>query len=164
MIKRFTGLGLVALLLTPNSHAQSVKADPALVERMQALETSMSDAFNRCDLDKLASFYDPQVEFYHDAAGATWSRDRFIANVRKNACGRFTRHMVPGTMEVWPLGKFGAMYTGSYQACLVSTGRCGVQGRVVMIVQNKDDSWAITRVVSYDHQELPAASSEPGGK
>jgi hypothetical protein len=159
MMKRSACMGLLALTLTAGSIAQGMETDPALIQRMQALEASMSEAFNRCDLDKLASFYDPRLEFYHDAAGVTWSRDQFIANVRKNACGRFTRHMVPGTMEVWPLGKFGAMYTGSYQACLVSDGRCAVQGRVMMIVQNQDGHWTITRVVSYDHQDVPVASS-----
>ncbi|XHS79297.1 nuclear transport factor 2 family protein [Burkholderiaceae bacterium UC74_6] len=154
-MSRLVRWGAAALALTSIFPAQAVETDPALVQRIQALEASMSEAFNRCDLDKLASFYDPRLEFYHDAAGVTWSRDQFIANVRKNACGRFTRHMVPGTMEVWPLGKFGALYTGSYQACLVKEGRCAVQGRVVMIVQNQEGNWAITRVVSYDHQELP---------
>jgi len=162
-MKRWAWLGLVALALTlaASAPAQTRPTDPVLVQRIQALENAMSEAFNRCDLDQLASFYDPRLEFYHDGAGVTWSRDQFIANVRKNACGRFNRHMVPGTLEVWPLGKFGAVYTGSYQACLASDGRCAVQGRVMMIVQNQDGNWTITRVVSYDHQDLPAAASPP---
>jgi len=115
----------------------------------------MSDAFNRCDLETLEAFYDPRLEFYHDGAGATWTRDQFIQNVKKNACNKFTRHMLPGSLEAWPLGNFGAVYTGSYQACATHTQKCLVQGRVMMIVQNKGDGWVITRVVSYDHKDLP---------
>ena len=144
---------LLACAMAPLAGAQT--APTPLLQRMQALESAMTDAFNRCDIAKLETFYDPKLEFYHDGAGATWSREQFINNVRKNACNRFTRHMLPGTLEVWPLGKFGAVYTGSYQACLVSSGKCAVQGRVVMIVQNNGDDWTITRVVSYDHRDLP---------
>ncbi|HEY1091326.1 MAG TPA: nuclear transport factor 2 family protein [Burkholderiaceae bacterium] len=150
---------ITALLLVSGCEAQTVvsakDAPTPLFRRMEALENAMSEAFNRCDIEKLESFYDPRLEFYHDAAGATWTREQFINNVKRNACNRFHRHMVPGTLEVWPLGKFGAVYTGSYQACLVATGKCAVQGRVMMIVQNKDEVWTVTRVVSYDHRDLP---------
>lgn len=151
---------LLPLLAVPLPASAQAAAEPTpLFRHMEALETAMSEAFNRCDIEALEAFYDPALEFYHDGAGVTWTRDQFLRNVRKNACKRFQRHMVPGTLEVWPLGSFGAVYTGSYQACAIvsggGSGKCQVQGRVLMIVQNKEERWTITRVVSYDHKDLP---------
>ena len=37
---------------------------------IETLDRELFEAFNRCELDKLANFFDPALEFYHDNAVA----------------------------------------------------------------------------------------------
>lgn len=126
-----------------------------LRDRIDALDRALFDAFNRCELDKLANFFDPALEFYHDNGGVTWSRDQFIADVKRNVCGKFTRRLQPESLEVWPVGTWGAMYSGTHHFCQIGAARCEGSGRFLHIWQNKGGEWRITRVVSYDHRALP---------
>lgn len=140
------------------AQAATAPAAPAqeitLKQRMEKLDRELFDAFNRCELDKLASYFDPALEFYHDNGGVTWSRDQFISDVKNNVCGKFTRKLLPATLEVWPVGNWGAMYTGTHHFCQTASGKCEGSGRFLHIWQNKGGEWRVTRVVSYDHRAL----------
>jgi Domain of unknown function (DUF4440) len=126
-----------------------------LFRRVESMDRAMFEAFNKCDLKKLESFLVPKLEFYHDQAGVTWSRAQFLADVTKNVCGKFKRELVAGTMEVWPLGSYGAVYSGSHVFCQTGATRCEGIGKFMNIWENKAGTWKITRIVSYDHRTNP---------
>ena len=128
--------------------------DP-LFRRVESLDRAVFDAFNRCELDKLASYFAPDMEFYHDKDGVTWSRDKFIGDVKKNVCRNFRRELVPGTLEVYPLGDYGAVYSGTHKFCKIGASKCEGMGRFMHIWHNKAGDWKITRVISYDHKAAP---------
>src|SRR5688572_25962558 len=73
-------------------------ADP-LFDTISALDTAVFDAFNSCSspgqLQKHAGYFAPDVEFYHDTGGVTWSRQEMLANTEKHVCGNFRRELVP---------------------------------------------------------------------
>lgn len=58
-----------------------------LAEKMKAMDTALFEYFNNCQhreaLDKHASFFSADVEFYHDNGGVTWDRDTMISNTKK---------------------------------------------------------------------------------
>ena len=61
----------VALLLAcilPTKFALAAPND-SLYQQIKQLDTELFAAFNRCDIDALASMYSKQLEFYHDTAG-----------------------------------------------------------------------------------------------
>lgn len=162
-MKRLMGnivVTIVAALLTATTFAQPA-AKPAaqnedpLYRRIEALDKAVFDAFNRCDLEKLAGYFAPELEFYHDKGGVTWGRDQFISDVKRNVCGKFRRELVAGTLEVWPLGEWGAVYSGSHMFCQFTGTRCEGIGKFMHIWQNKESVWRITRVISYDHRAAP---------
>jgi hypothetical protein len=70
-------LSLVALLVLGfcRANAQSVSAldkinsQAELDKTLTTLDASLFDAYNKCDLDKFASFFVDDVEFYHDQGG-----------------------------------------------------------------------------------------------
>jgi Domain of unknown function (DUF4440) len=130
-------------------------AGDELFRRVEALDREVFAAFNACDLKKLESFFVPKLEFYHDKGGVTWSRAQFIKDVKNNVCGKFRRELVAGTMEVWPLGNYGAVYSGSHVFCKTGATRCEGIGKFMHIWENKAGQWKITRVISYDHRENP---------
>jgi len=53
---------------------RTTNADDDLVRTIASLDTAVFDAYNRCDLEKLGSFFAEDLEFYHDQSGLTRSR------------------------------------------------------------------------------------------
>lgn len=78
---------LSALPAIAGKSAES-NAQPAqsLFTKIQALDTAMFDAFNKCEdpaqLKLHATYFSPDVEFYHDTGGVTWTRDDMIVNTK----------------------------------------------------------------------------------
>jgi len=142
--------GAVALAQT----RQSKPEDP-LYQRIAPLDRALFEAYNTCDLDKLATFFADDVEFYHDVGGPMRTRATVVDAVKKNICGKTRRDHVPGTLEVHPMDAYGALQIGVHRFCDISLKQCdgtsGGLGRYVHLWQNRDGEWKITRVYSYDH-------------
>ena len=145
---------VVALLLSlPCANAV---ADETLTATIAALDNAVFDSFNRCadpaQLERHASHFDPAVEFYHDTGGVTWTREAMLENTRKHACGHYTRELVAGSLQVFPVKDFGAIAQGSHRFCEVATGKCEGLADFVMLWHRHDGTWSITRVLSYGHR------------
>jgi hypothetical protein len=133
----------------------------SLYDTVAALDTAVFDAFNHCSepgqLDKHASYFAADVEFYHDNGGVTWTREDMIADVRKNVCGKFRRELVANSLKVYPIKDFGAIAQGSHRFCQFSSGACEGLADFTIIWREQNGKWEITRALSYGHR--PA--SEP---
>ena len=127
----------------------------SLTRQVETIDRDLFNAFNGCELKKLEAFFSPALEFYHDLNGVTWTRERFMADVQKNVCGKFRRELVPGTLEVFPLGTWGAMYSGTHRFCQDGATRCEGIGRFMHILEHREGVWRVTRIVSYDHRAAP---------
>ena len=93
---------LAALGAQSDAGEPPVAVDP-LLRTITELDAAAFDAFNRCDqpgqLEKHASYFAKDVEFYHDTGGATFTRKTMIANTRKYVCGNFGRELIPGSLS-----------------------------------------------------------------
>jgi hypothetical protein len=58
------------------------------------------NAYNTCDMDKQAAIYADSVEFYHDKGGLMTSKKDLLDAIKKNICGKVTRELVKGSVEV----------------------------------------------------------------
>jgi Domain of unknown function (DUF4440) len=156
---------LIAILVSgisactaPGGHRHEALPAPvdALFTTISALDTATFDAFNRCSapdqLQKHAAFFAPDVEFYHDTGGVTWTREDMIANTEKYVCGNFRRELVPGSLHVFPIKEFGAIAQGSHRFCQFKTGDCDGVAEFTMVWRNQDGKWEITRALSYGHR------------
>ena len=153
------GLLLSSLLLlasTAEARAAEGQASSALTDEISALDSKVFDAFNHCGepgrLDEHAGYFSPDVEFYHDTGGVTWTRDEMIANTRKYVCGNFTRELVPGTLKVYPVKDFGAISQGVHRFCQLASGQCEGLADFVIVWRQQAGQWQITRVLSYGHR------------
>ena len=118
-----------------------------------ALFASVMGAYDECDLEKFASFFSEDIEFYHDKGGLTYSRKALVDSV-KSVCGRQRRELVPGTLEVYPVPGYGAIEVGAHRFYhRQGTEEVGgtVTAKFLHVWQNKDGEWKITRVISYAH-------------
>ena len=150
---------LAALLSAPapRALAQSTQGGPALEElsrTLAALDAALFDSFNRCDLEKFATFFAEDVEFYHDKGGLTSSRKSFVESIRNNICGKVRREVVARSLEAHPIPGYGAVQMGSHRFYELNAGPgAGPVGaaRFIHLWQHRDGAWKITRVISYDH-------------
>jgi ketosteroid isomerase-like protein len=127
--------------------------DDELFRTISSLDAAVFDAFNRCDLETFGRFFIDDLEFYHDNDGLTRSRQSLIDAVKANICGKVRRELVPGTLEVHSLNRYGALEMGVHR--FHHPGRDDTEpvgeGRFIHLWQNIDGAWKITRVISYDH-------------
>lgn len=128
----------------------------SLFDTVAALDGAVFDAFNHCSdtqqLQKHAHYFAPDVEFYHDTGGVTWSRQEMLGNTEKHVCGHFRRELVPGTLRVFPIKDFGAIAQGSHRFCQFDSDTCEGIADFVIVWSNQNGNWLITRVLSYGHR------------
>jgi ketosteroid isomerase-like protein len=161
MKKPFTVLPLVVLtvlLAAPLAqiHAQTAPAPEQLFQTIQSLDAQLFDAYNHCDLEKLGSMVADDLEFYHDKSGLSRGRQALVDGVKNNICGKVTRELVPGTLEVYPIANYGAVEIGVHRFHHPGQETAGSVGeaKFIHLWQNKDGGWKVTRVISFDHQAL----------
>jgi hypothetical protein len=152
----------IALLATAAFAVSAGNAGPTpLQDTIAAQDRAVFDAFNRCadpaQLQAHADLFAPDVEFYHDTGGVTWTREAMIENTGKHACGRYTRELVAGSLRVYPVKDFGAISQGVHRFCQVDSGRCEGEADFSMVWRLRDGQWQVTRVLSYGHRPNPAA-------
>jgi hypothetical protein len=91
-------LWLLSLILffTGPVNAQSAPAaapQDELFRTIASLDGQVFDAFNRCDLEKLGSFFTEELEFYHDNGGLTNQTRR---SARRSSCTSGRRRTARG--------------------------------------------------------------------
>lgn len=131
-----------------------IKSDAELTKAITTLDKELFDAYNTCDLEKFGSLIDENVEFYHDKTGLAVGRKPLVEAIKNNICGKVTRELVPGSLEVYPIHGYGAVEIGIhrfYHPGTVDHGAVG-EAKFVHLWQYKDGAWRVSRVISYDHE------------
>ena len=123
-----------------------------LYDTIVRLDQIFFEAYNTCNLnlDKYGSFFSENIEFYHDNGGIMTSKKDLIAATQKNICGKVTRELVKGSIEVYPIKDFGAIEIGlhKFHNNQEPVGTASKIGRFLIIWENLNNDWKIKRVVS----------------
>ena len=123
-----------------------------LYDTIVSLDSVFFEAYNTCNLnlDKYSSFYSDNIEFYHDQGGLLTSKKDIISATQKNICGKVTRELVKGSIEVYPIKDFGAIEIGlqKFHNNQEPIGTPSKIGRFLIVWENKNNEWKIKRVVS----------------
>jgi hypothetical protein len=131
-------------------------SDQQTFRTIAALDKQMFDAIDRCDMQTFATFWDDNVEFYHDKDGLMSGRENLVNAIKNNLCGKVKRELVPGTLDVHTLNNYGAVEIGVHRFLhpyQQDHGEVG-EARFIHLWQLKDGKWKVTRVISYDHHGL----------
>lgn len=141
----------VMIATAQNTVAQHTPDD--LTRTITAQDAALFDAYNTCNLEKFAGFFTDDVEFYHDQGGLTVGKQKLTQSIKENICGKVTRELAPGTLEVYPMKGFGAVEIGVHRFHHPGGPDKDVVGeaKFIHLWQDKDGAWKITRVISYDH-------------
>jgi hypothetical protein len=123
-----------------------------LYDTITKLDSLFFEAYNTCNnnLEKYALFFSDDIEFYHDQGGLMTSKEDIVAATKRNICGKVTRELVKGSIEVYPIKDFGAIEIGlhNFHNNQQPVGTPSKVGRFLIVWENKNDEWKIKRVLS----------------
>lgn len=106
------------------------------------------NAYNSCDMDKQAAIYADSIEFYHDGSGLETSKD-LLAAIKQNICGKVTRVLVKGSIEVYQIPNFGAVEIGLHRFINhAENNSLSRPDKFIVVWRHQNDQWQITRVIS----------------
>jgi ketosteroid isomerase-like protein len=126
-----------------------------LYDEIAHMDSVLFDAFNARDIEKLATVFSEDLEFYHDKGGLTdyqQTMDNFKSLFERNQHTGLKRVLMEGSMEVYPIKDFGAVQLGRHRFCHQENGKddCGTF-QFVHTWQKKDGQWKVARIISFDH-------------
>ena len=148
---------LFALALCgPPARAQDpagIKSQAELEAVLAALDADLFAAFNNCDVEKFRTFFEKDVEFYHDQAGPGHGLETVVGNLKKNICGGdVRREVVAGSLEAHRMKGFGAVQIGVHRFYHPKSKEAPGEARFIHLWRYQDGGWRITRVISFDHR------------
>ncbi|MDQ2987917.1 MAG: nuclear transport factor 2 family protein [Pseudomonadota bacterium] len=154
---------LAALLASTFVQAQSLP--PGWDTEIRQIDRTYWDAYNQCDIKKMAQMNADGLEFYHDKGGAMLGKQKFTAAMEKNICGnpsnRVRREAIDDSVQVFPLldgGKlYGAVIEGNHRFYNREPGAPEVlsdRARFNHLLLLKDGAWKVARVLSYAHTPI----------
>jgi hypothetical protein len=155
LVKRHLHIFLLVVLALcgTRAKAQSDTQPDALFLTIKSLDAKLFDAYNHCDLTTLGAMVSDDLEFYHDQTGLSVGKAPFLAAIKQNICGKVQRELLPQTLEVYPLKGYGAVEIGIHRFHHPGDPANVGDARFIMLWQNKDTGWRVTRVISYEHNQ-----------
>ena len=137
------------LLASACACAQSQPKSQDLYNTIVHMDSVYFNAYNSCDMEKQAAIYADSLEFYHDGSGLETSKKALLAAIKQNICGKVTRVLVKGSIEVHPIPNFGAVEIGLHQFINhAEHDSMSKPDRFIVIWRYRNDQWQITRVIS----------------
>ena len=135
--------------------AQSQEVPPYKPESQELYNTILHmdsvyfNAYNTCDMTTQAAIYSDSIEFYHDKGGLMTSKKDLLAAIKQNICDKVTRVLVPGSVEVYPVPRFGAVEIGYHRFINHQESETPSKpGRFVVFWRLRNGKWQIYRVAS----------------
>ena len=147
-----TGLLLVSTFLSCKSNAVIKKYTPSnsqLYQTILAMDKTFFDAYNTCNLEAQASIYADDIEFFHDQGGLMTSKTDIIEATKKNICGKVTRELISGSVEVYPINNYGAVQIGYHKFYNNQEPDAeSVASKFIAVWHLDNGNWKMTRVIS----------------
>lgn len=136
-----------------NASAQTAKHPTPLFKTIKAEDARLFAAYNHCDLATLGDMVSDDLEFYHDQTGLSVGKAPFLKAIKENICGKVQRKLLLDTLEVYPIKDYGAVELGIH--CFTHPHDRSNLGdaRFLTLWQDKDGTWKVTRVISFEHNQ-----------
>ena len=155
MKKANIGILLVVVLFCSTASAQWQQQIPPykpeskeLYDNIVHMDSVFEDAYNNCKLDVQEQLISEDLEFYHDRTGLMTSKKALIEALKNNICGKVTRELLKGSIEVYPINNYGAVEMGYHRFHNKIENVTGGYSRFIHFWHREKGQWQITRVVS----------------
>jgi len=153
---------VVLILSVSGKLSAQVSRDSDLFRKLKTQDSIFFDrAFNRCDMNYLASAIDKDLTFYHDKGGIQ-NRELFLANTQKNICGDTLRKPIrkvdEQSLEVFPMYNnnvlYGALQIGIHSFYRREKGKEDVfsgKAKFIHLYLLVGERWILKEVISFDN-------------
>ena len=123
--------------------------DKKIFEEIKAMDKVFFDAYNNCDLEKQALIYSDNIEFFHDKGGLMTSKKEIIEGTRRNICGKVTRELIDGSLEVYPINNYGAVQIGYHKFYNNQEPNTeSIPSKFITMWHNENGDWKMAKVIS----------------
>ena len=125
-------------------------ASKELYDSIVHLDSVLFNAYNTCRLDQFEALISEDLEFYHDHSGLTTSRRELVQAIKNNICGKVTRELLKGSIEVYPIPGYGAVQMGAHRFYNNQEKERGPSrfAKFVHTWHKENGEWKVTRVIS----------------
>ena len=158
-MKRNIVLALLTIIVTATiSLTASAQNNDAYVYKPESkelynaivhMDSVYFNAYNTCDMATQAAIYADSIEFYHDKGGLQTSKQALLKALKENICGKVTRVLVPGSIEVYPIPGYGAVEMALHRFINHQESETPSKpDKFIVVWRHKNDKWQITRVIS----------------
>lgn len=115
-----------------------------------AVDSNFFDAYNNCKLAQMDSLISTDIEFYHDRGGLSTSKEEIMKALKNNICGKVTRELLKGSIEVYEIKDYGAVEMGFHAFHNNQEKETGPShfSKFVHIWRKQNNQWKLTRVIS----------------
>jgi hypothetical protein len=122
----------------------------SLYDSIVKLDSIFFDAYNKCKINTMDSLLSEDLEFYHDKGGFSNSKNQTMEAIKKNICGKVTRDLLKGSIEVYEIRDYGAIQIGFHGFHNNQERETGPThfSKFINIWQKKANRWQISRVIS----------------
>jgi hypothetical protein len=149
------GSTLMIALCCSTARAQSPNQIPVykpeskeLYDSIVRMDSVWEDSYNHCKMDVQEQIFSEDLEFYHDRGGVSTSKKGLIEALKKNICGKVTRELLKGSIEVYPIHDYGAVEMGYHRFHNINERSTSRFARFIHIWRRENGQWKITRVIS----------------
>lgn len=123
--------------------------DKEIYDIIVANDKEYFDAYNTCNLEKQALLYAEDLEFFHDKGGLSTSKQEVLTGIEKNICGKVTRTLIEGSIEVYPINNYGAIEIGYHKFYNNQEPNAKSKpSKFIMVWKYEDENWFISKVIS----------------
>ena len=156
IIPKIIFIAIITLVFTISVNAQERKVaqtTPSLFNEIARMDSIMFSAFNIQNMEIFKPLFTVDLEWYQDNGGLIPYKTVFenFGKTFKNV-DKLTRQLVKGSLEVYPIKDYGAIEIGTHQFRHMENGKEEIGTfKFLMIWKKTDNSWKISRVISYDH-------------
>ena len=121
-----------------------------LYDSIVALDSIFFEAYNNCKLYRMDSLISEDLEFYHDKGGLSTSKKEIMEALQNNICGKVTRELLKGSIEVYEIKDYGAVEMGFHGFHNNQEKQSGPThfSKFVHIWHKENNQWKLTRVIS----------------
>jgi len=121
----------------------------SLYDSIAVMDAAWEDAYNHCKLQAMDSMISEDLEFYHDQGGVTTSKQAIMAALQQNICGKVSRQLKAGSIEVYPIANFGAVEMGLHTFHNNQEPDAKPHySKFVHLWKRENGRWRMTRVIS----------------
>lgn len=131
--------------------ANTIASKQNLYNEIVKMDSLFFTAYNTCDIKTQAFIYSDSIEFYHDKGGLSTSKKDILEATQKNICGKVSRELIQGSIEVYAIKGYGAVEMGLHKFHNNQEPEANQQkesSRFIIIWHQLKDKWEITRVIS----------------